>query len=264
MPHLKCWKLVAAVLAVAGLVIGGALAHFAAKPATAVNTGVNTAEGFHDRSFELAGGGLSRYVVYVPPGYDPQRPWPLIVFLHGRGEGGTDGRKQLRVGPAIAIQHDFRERGKPFPFLVLFPQDPKLMWAIGSGAEDILTGALDDIERAYHVDPRRVALTGHSAGGVAVWKLAAKYPDRWAAIAPLCGTVPPELAVSVKHIPCWYFHGTEDAVDSVERARSLIAAMRQAGAQPRYTEFPNLDHGIWTEAYKSQELFDWIAEQRLP
>ena len=203
-----------------------------------------------------------RYVTYVPPEYRPDRDWPLIVFLHGTGERGTDGRTHLRVGLAPSINKVRREGKTAFDFVALFPQSRSGQWEPGSPDEARLEAALADARSRYALDARRLYLTGHSSGGTGAWCLAAATPGRWAAVAPLCGTVDPSGAAALASVPCWYFHGTDDTPESVVQADALIRAVRAAGGVPRYSLLPSLGHGIWPEVYGDPAFYNWLRVQQ--
>ena len=100
-------------------------------------------------------------------------------------------------------------------------------------------------------------------GGFGTWSFAAAYPDKWAAIVPICGGGNPSAAEKIKHIPCWCFHGDADTSVPVKRSRDMIEALRKAGAEPKYTEYPNVGHNSWDRAYATKELYTWLLEQKL-
>ncbi len=137
--------------------------------------------GFVFSSLEL-GSQSYPYALYVPRSYDHRRAWPLILFLHGKGECGRDGSRQLHVGlgPELLAQPE------RWPFLVLFPQKPAKddEWEQHEAA---VLAMLDDVTGRYNVDPNRVLLTGLSQGGHGTWVLGARHPERWAALVPVCG-----------------------------------------------------------------------------
>ncbi len=222
------------------------------------------ATGFLTRSFRWsADGRATRYSLFVPHGYRPDRPAPVILFLHGSGEAGTDGVKptQVGIGPAV------REREATFPFLVIFPQAREQVPAsFGSWFPDQpdalrALAILDEVEREYRTDPHRVYLTGISVGGTGVWRLAAEHPDRWAAIVPVCGHCPLTLAGAVKDVPCWCFHGADDRVVRAQESRDMVEAVRKAGGSPPYTEYAGVGHDSWVKAYGSDELYEWLLRQ---
>src|SRR5262249_30519329 len=136
----------------------------------------------------------AKYVLFVPYDYDGTRPFPLIVFLHGAGQTGTDGRNQIRVGLGPVI----KRQENTFAFLAVFPQSHKGGWVAGSEDAKRVLAILDEVQKDYRVDTTRVYLTGISMGGEGTWSLAAAHPRRWAAIVPICGVGDPKIAPKIK------------------------------------------------------------------
>jgi predicted peptidase len=203
-------------------------------------------------------GRTAEYVLFVPHDYTGDKPSPLILFLHGRGESGRDGRKPVEVGLGPAI----KKQEQSFPFLVIFPQSQEYTWHAHTADANRALAILGEVEKQYCVDPSRIYLTGLSMGGFGVWSLATNFPERWAVLAPICGGGSPLRAERIKDIPCWCFHGARDDVVSVARSREMIAALQAAGGQPRYTEYPDVGHASWVNAYATQELYTWLLQQQ--
>jgi predicted peptidase len=234
------------------------------------------ATGFVKRVHKGAEGIEAKYVVFVPHDYRDDKPYPLILFLHGAGEWGTDGEKQVAVGLGPAI----RKREKTFPFLVVFPQSQKKTWPINFKDPQELRavlanwsdqaaegkralGMLAEVMKDYRVDRERIYLTGLSMGGFGTWTLAASRPEQWAAIAPICGGGDPAAAEKIKNLPCWCFHGDADTAVRVNRSREMIKALWVAGGHPNYTEYPGVGHNSWDRAYDTADLYDWLLRHRL-
>jgi predicted peptidase len=215
--------------------------------------------GFLHRVFKDKDGNEAKYIVFVPHDYKGDRPYPLILFLHGAGETGTDGEKQAAVGIGPAI----KKQEKTFPFIVVFPQSQKRTWKADSDDAQRALAIVAEVTKHYRVDPKRMYLTGLSMGGFGTWSLAAQYPDRWAAIVPICGGGNPADADKIKHIPCWCFHGDADKAVKVERSREMIQALKKAGGQPRYDEYPGVGHNSWDRAYGTADLYQWLLMQQL-
>jgi len=213
--------------------------------------------GFVDKVYKGPDGQESKYVVFVPKDYDGKKEFPVILFLHGAGEKGTDGKKQAEVGLGRHIRGD-----KDFGFIAVFPQ-AKQTWQAGSPDSERAVAILDEVLRDYKADKKRVYLTGLSMGGFGTWSLAAKYPDRWAAIVPICGGGDTKAAAKIKDIPCWCFHGDADPAVNVDRSRAMIKALKDAGAEPKYTEYPGVGHNSWDKAYATKELYDWLLMHKL-
>ncbi len=201
--------------------------------------------------------GESKYVVFVPPDYNGDKPYPAILFLHGAGERGSDGERQVQVGLGKAI----RDRHEKFPFIAVFPQALKT-WKAGSPDADRALAILAEVEKQYKIDPERVYLTGLSMGGFGTWGLAALQPQRWAAIVPICGGGDPSTADKIKDIPCWCFQGADDKAVPAQRSRDMIEALKKAGGMPRYSEFPYVGHNSWDPAYATGELYSWLRAQK--
>lgn len=231
--------------------------------------------GFLDRAATVDGR-TYRYQVYVPAEYATRTDWPVILFLHGAGERGSDGLLQTTVGLAPAIRRD----PSRFPAIVVFPQVPTDSAWSGAPAEAALV-ALRQTMSQYRVDPDRVYLTGLSMGGRGTWYVAYRNPTLFAAVAPICGwitvnsrfaavpVVPADsgaphaaMARQLKQVPTWIFHGEMDRVVPVSGSREPFTAMKDAGANVRYTEFLGVDHNSWDAAYGSKEFVEWLFSQR--
>jgi predicted peptidase len=221
--------------------------------------------GFLDRVYKDADEKEAKYVLFVPEDYKGDKPYPLILFLHGAGETGTDGKKpsQVGIGPAIKKQQ------QTFPCSTIFPQSQKRTWSADSDDGKRALAILAEVEKEYKIDPKRVYLTGLSMGGFGTWSLAAKYPDRWAAIVPICGGdalrggVDLKRAAKIKDIPCWVFHGDADPAVPVQKSRDMVEALKAAGGHPKYDEYPGVGHNSWDKAYGTPELYEWLLKQHL-
>lgn len=216
------------------------------------------ARGFLNRVSKPGTEDESKYVLFVPHSYNSERPTPLILFLHGSGETGTDGKRPAEVGLGPAIH----SREKTFPFLVIFPQARRFSWQADSKSARRALEMVEEVRHEYKVDEQRTYLTGLSMGGYGVWSLAVADPARWAAIVPVCGGGTPKQMAKIKELPCWCFHGAQDKAVPVIRSRELIDALKEAGAAPRYTEYQDVGHNCWDKAYNTDELYDWLLQQR--
>jgi predicted esterase len=198
------------------------------------------------------------YGLYVPPHFkDKKGPFPLIVFLHGYGERRRD--LIFSVGVPQYIAHHFGEHTEngPFEFVSLFPIDPKGQWQTDTPEVEDAMNVLEHVIKRHNIDPARVYLTGISAGGSGVWHLAEAHPDRWAAVAPVCSFIQPDVQ-KVRHIPAWIFHGAKDIAAPVELDRDLVQKLKAARADVHYTEAPDKGHNM-RGVYYSRELYDWFA-----
>lgn len=234
--------------------------------------------GFLDRVITVAGQ-TYRYQVYVPATYSTTEAWPVILFLHGAGERGSDGLLQTSVGLGPAI----RRTAARYPAIVVFPQAPAdSLWS-GVPAQMAL-GALKQTMAEFRTDAARVYLTGLSMGGRGTWYLAYRNPDLFAAVIPICGWVTPlpfdrrfdpvvpvnsgpalpALARRLQRVPIWIFHGEVDPVVPVAGSRDPAAALKAVNPDVRYTELLGVDHNAWDAAYASDEFVRWLFAQRRP
>ena len=198
-----------------------------------------------------------RYLRYLPKGYGEQkdRKWPLILFLHGAGERGDSLDLVKKHGPPKLIEQE-----KEFPFIVVSPQCPVQTW--WTEMLDPLVALLDEIQSKYAVDPNRVYLTGLSMGGFGSWALGCRNPERFAAIAPICGGGDWFLADRLKNVPVWAFHGAKDPVVPLRESTEMVEALKRAGGDAQLTVYPEAQHDSWTEAYNNPKLYEWFLSHR--
>lgn len=224
----------------------------------------------------LVAGQLTTYRIHEPA--DARPPMPVVLFLHGAGESGKDGLRPATVGLGPAVQR----APLRWPGLIVFPQASRGYGWRGFNLEAALT-ALADVERSYTTDPHRVYVTGISMGGYGAWLAALVEPKRFAAVVPVCGGLDAAAAIQagalpstsrdelfsraaarLKDIPQWVFHGDADDIIPVDQSRTMVAALRAAGAEVRYTEYAGVRHNSWDRAYAEPELADWMFGQRRP
>lgn len=201
------------------------------------------------------------YLLYLPKDYGKQadKKWPLVVFLHGSGESGSDLEQVKRHGPPKLIAN-----GKEFPFIVVSPQAsliPPRGWQI-----ETLNAMLDDVLAKYAVEPDQVYLTGLSMGGFGTWAWASANPQRFAAIAPICGGGDTWLASRrLKTMPTWVFHGAKDPAVPIADSEQMVAALKEAGnPEVKFTVYPEAGHDSWTASYANPELYTWLLSHKRP
>src|SRR6267142_4844090 len=195
------------------------------------------------------------YLLFLPEGYaeNSDKKWPLMLFLHGAGERGSDVNKVKAHGPPKIV-----EKRKDFPFIVVSPQCPADSW----WRPYELVALLDEIQKDYRVDADRVYLTGLSMGGFGTWELASQYPQRFAAIAPICGGGNAAQVRRLKDLPIWVFHGDADSVVPVARSDEMVEALKKVGADVKYTRYEGIDHDSWTKSYANEELYEWMLSHK--
>lgn len=202
------------------------------------------------------------YLLHLPDSYerDVDRRWPLLLFLHGAGERGDDLEQiKLHGLPRLLVDQP------GFPFIVVAPQCPAhSTWSLHL---DALIALLDEISATYRVDQDRVSVTGLSMGGAGTWQLGVMFPDRFAALAPICGgggwyiAAPADQMRKIRHIPTWVFHGALDTIVPLLESARLVAALRECGGDVRFTVYEDAAHNSWNQAYATAELYEWLQKQ---
>ncbi len=193
------------------------------------------------------------YLLSLPTDYGKSRKaWPLVLFLHGAGESGSDLEKVKVHGPPKLV-----ETKGPFPFILVSPQSPGRGWN-----PDVLNALLDTLLKQYRADKDRVYLTGLSMGGYGTWALAAAHPERFAAIAPICGGGNPADAKKLAQLPTWVFHGAKDPTVPLKRSEEMVEALKAAGGNPKFTVYPDAGHDSWTATYENPEFYTWLLAQK--
>ena len=237
----------------------------------------NTETGFLNRTVKV-GTGNYPYQVYVPANWTKAKKWPVILFLHGAGERGNDGLIQTEVGIGSAI----RRHPDRIPAVVVMPQCAINRWWLQPEMQAQALKALEQTMKEFNGDPTRTYLTGLSMGGNGTWAIASANPGKFAAIAPVCAParispkygvqVNPEdmseeryktYAAKIGKTPVWVFHGDADPVVPVTESRLMVEALKAAGNDVRYNEYPGVGHDSWNKAYAEPELFTWLLSHQL-
>jgi predicted peptidase len=250
---------------------------------TCVSASADT--GFLDRSVTI-GNVTHRYQVYVPADHSRDRAWPVVISLHFDGVQGTDGLLPTVLGLADQIR---RNRSR-FPAVILFPQAEIGKRWLDADMEELVIAELDRTMREFGGDPARVYLTGFSMGATGAYRIAYRWPNRFAAVVAIAGRVDTSdaktysdrdkeadrkanpfvtakdpfvaLATTIKHIPIRIFHGDADETVPVEQSRRLVPALKAVQANVRYQEYPGATHtGAADKAYADQELIAWLFAQ---
>lgn len=200
-----------------------------------------------------------KYYLYFPEDYDIERTekFPLLLFLHGGGEAGGKLTDLNGSGPPKLIAE-----GNQFPFLILAPQNPhvKQWWNTRAVMQ-----LLDSVIQENNVDIDRIYLTGLSRGGGAAWELAVQYPDKFAAMAVVCGMTPLPYASWInKDMPMWVFHGEDDKSIPVSESIEMVARLKSMGYSVKFTKYEGVGHNAWGKAYTTPELYDWFIQQKRP
>jgi predicted peptidase len=216
-----------------------------------------------------ANGSKLPYLLLKPSNYDAQKKYPLVMFYHGAGERGDDNKSQWRNGVEVFAKPENQAK---YPCFVIAPQCPKnrqwvnVPWDAGSEVQPaepseqlkMSLEILKAVEKEFSIDTNRIYVTGLSMGGFATWDVITRYPDLFAAAVPVCGGGDEKQAAKIKDLPIWAFHGGADTTVKTVRSRNMIAAIKEAGGKPRYTEYPGVGHSSWVSAYAEPELLPWL------
>jgi dienelactone hydrolase len=216
-----------------------------------------------------------RYQVYVPEEWRPNdhKLWPVILFLHGRGERGSEGMWQTQIGLPEAI----RDHPERWPFIVVMAQCSLDRYWTDREMLAMAMAELDEETAEFHGDAARTYLSGLSMGGYGAWELARQFPNRWASIAIAAGGIfwsyapdrwlqssvlPGEYAQAVGSTPVWLFHGADDKVVAPRQDELMYSAFKAAGGHVRLWVYQGLEHDCWTRAFNEPELPRWLLMHR--
>lgn len=213
------------------------------------------------------------------PDFSASQSYPLLIFLHGGGERGHDNVAQLKWGVQNFVTDEWMKKYKA---IVLAPQVPDkegYSWSNFEGdfresGQPLTLGdepakplkmtmeVVDQIIENFSVDENRIYVTGMSMGGFGTWDAIARWPERFAAAIPICGGGAPSTATDIANeVPVWVTHGADDPTVPPEMSRQMVEALREAGAQPGYTEYPEVGHFSWLQTYSDEYIIDWLFSQ---
>jgi predicted peptidase len=209
------------------------------------------------------------------PDSDTMRKYPLVIFLHGSGERGSDNEAQLKWGVTnFATDQNMMLH----PALVIAPQCPeKISWSNFSRDKnstemhlqptptkpmELLIGLIHQLIKTMPVDTNRIYITGLSMGGYGTYDAIERYPNLFAAAVPVCGGGDVSKAPSIKDIPIWIVHGAEDPAVNPLYSLDMLLALTKAGAHPGFTQYPEVGHFSWLGAYSDPLLMEWLFRQR--
>ena len=197
-----------------------------------------------------------KYVKYLPKDYDPNKKYPLVFFLHGAGERGDD----LDVACRHGFMKHVRETGKEYPFIFIAPQCPaEKYWACYT---ESLFAFLDFICEELPIDRDRIYLTGLSMGGTGSFMLAMAEPERFAALAPVCGSGIMWYAEKLVNFPVYMYHGDCDDTVPVQESVTMLAKINEKGGNAQLKILYGVRHNAWDVAYAGDELTEWLLAQK--
>ncbi|HLH63346.1 MAG TPA: prolyl oligopeptidase family serine peptidase [Ktedonobacteraceae bacterium] len=248
-----------------------------------------TFEGFQTFIYTDITGMKMTYYLYIPAHYNAQKKYPLVLILHGGGEVAKPSATPQQNSKVLLTQFYVQTWISPavqqqWPSFILVPQvmspdrwvnvpastGSYTMAAQPSNSLRMAKEILDMVQQQYKgIDASRLYITGLSMGGYGTWEAIERWPDYFAAAAPLSGAGDPSKAYLLVDEPIWAFHGAKDTVVPVSGSRDMIAAITQAGGHPLYTEYPDAGHGLWGpggvyDPKADLAFFEWLFSQKLP
>jgi predicted peptidase len=227
----------------------------------------------YEKEWFVAGGDSLPYRILYPEGYDAgEESFPLLLFLHGSGERGSDNEAQLTHGAQL-----FLDSSEQYPAIVVFPQCAKASyWAHvhqdsitkersfpfyekGKNPLELVIQLVDELLEKERVDRSRVWIAGLSMGGFGTFEILARRPNLFSKAIPICGGGNPRLIpLYADNTTFWIFHGDADSVVDVRYSRRMHKALQEAGADVRYTEYPGVDHNSWDNAFAEPQFLAWL------
>ncbi len=245
---------------------------FAQPAATQPTTGPS--DPFEADVFVAESGFKLPYRLLKPIAPKPDVRYPLVLFLHGSGECGDDNSKQVIGNVRKLFGRD--ESRQMFPCYMILPQCPaEGSWTNGkywtrdhaqpaepSKPAAAVLALVESMLRNPAIDSDRVYVFGNSMGGYGTWEMISRRPDLFAAAMPICGGGDEAQAVKIANVPTWAFHGELDESVPVARSRDMIKALKDAGAKPRYNEYPGVGHKVWSKAMSEGDFLPWMFAQK--
>jgi predicted peptidase len=228
---------------------------------------------FEVRSYRTPAGAVLPYRLFVPDGYDPQRKYPLILVLHGASSRGRDNQQQMSDSDGPRYWASGSVQGLQQAFVVAPQADPQYAptwvraWRPPPAQDpkrpeplEMSVDLLEELSKEFSIDRSRLYVVGYSMGGFGSWLVASRHPDLFAAAVPIAGGGDPSYIVGTS-AKIWAFHGTTDKVVGVSRSRQMVEALKKAGKDVRYTEYPGVNHEAWKLVYEEAELPVWLFDQ---
>ena len=200
-----------------------------------------------------------KYLIYLPKDYLTKK-YPLVLFLHGAGERGTN-LKDIEIHGLPKLVRN----GKKFPFIIIAPQCPLNLWWSDPLPVELLSKLVNDIVMKYGIHKNNVFCTGLSMGGYGTLALSIKNPKLFSAIIPICGGMDIKNffdILNLKDLPIWLFHGDKDEVIPLENSQSIYKVLKLVNKNIKLTVYKGVDHNSWDRAYDDNELYKWMLSHK--
>ncbi|MGL4993168.1 MAG: prolyl oligopeptidase family serine peptidase [Bacteroidales bacterium] len=241
------------------------------------STSIYCQEGFKAKEYISSKGDTILYRELPPPSNSKKKSYPLVLFLHGAGERGTDNVKQMTHGANMFTNPVNRDK---YPAYVLMPQCPESgYWAFNGRPKSLMPNDMpigDDITPIFaslkemidiyislpEIDSKRIYIVGLSMGAMGTYDIVSRFPKTFAAAVPICGTVNPDKLKNIENVSFRIFHGDADNIVPVEGSREAYKALKKAGTKVEYIEYPGCNHGSWNPAFNEKDFLEWIFKQK--
>lgn len=224
-------------------------------------------------------GDTLKYRILYPKNFDTNKKYPVVLFLHGRGESGSDNERQLTNGGKLFLGEAFRTNNE---VITIFPQcaqtsywanveidtvNTKRFFTFVKGgkptkAMNLLVQFTDQFFKNTYVDPARIYVGGLSMGGMGTFEILRRKPNTFAAAFAICGGDHVQNAKKYKHVPLWIFHGGLDDVVTPQFSHSIYRALKKLGNQPKFTVYLKANHNSWDSAFAEPELLPWLLSNK--
>ncbi len=233
--------------------------------------------GEFSKKLYVQNGDTLKYQIMYPKNYDKNKEYPLVLFLHGAGERGSDNERQLVLGSHIFLD---KQNQKDFPAIVLCPQCPDgVMWTHRQKFKmpdrmvfefpvtldaprpaQLVNSLVEELIADKMINTKRMYIMGISMGGIATLEFLFRWPEKYAAAYVVCGGHNPDLARYYAETPIWFAHGDKDNVVPIEYARAVYEEVYKINHNSRFKVYPGVNHGAWTPAFKEKDLFPWLFQ----
>ncbi|PZR24907.1 MAG: phospholipase [Citrobacter freundii] len=224
--------------------------------------------------FFTNGKGDTLHYRQLVPDANPKRHYPLVIFLHGAGERGSDNISQLKWG---VMNFATEQNLLKYPAVIIAPQCPANSGWTNFGSDrsattapmtaepaksmELLLALIKKIKAEGRIDTSRIYITGLSMGGFGTFDAIEREPGLFAAAVPVCGGGDPAKAASLAKLPMWIFTGSEDPTVNPEYSLNMLQALWKAGARPGFTMLPEVGHFSWLGAYTDPLMIEWLFRQ---
>lgn len=229
----------------------------------------------YDKGSYIKGKDSISYRILFPENFNPEKKYPILFFLHGKGETGNDNEKQLTNGGSLFLKDSFR---KQFPSIVVFPQcadnsywanvdivesDGKRTFNFQKGGKPTkdmraLVGMVENFMEKPFVDRNQVYVGGLSMGGMGTFEILRRKPKLFAAAFAICGGDNVANVQKYKDVPLWIFHGEKDDVVPVNYSVIVSNQLKVLGKEGKLTLYPNAGHNSWDSAFAEPKLLPWL------